>query len=180
MDHRNASTTMGYYRVTIKRKRQAVDTLRLHAVERHGNTAQFPSGVSYEQKSVAVPFGGCTEPSNVKAGGQKCPIRFQCAGCGFYRPDTSYLPAIEDHVRELKADRETAEAIGADDFVIRNLSDQVTAFQGVIERMNQRMADPPAYWPPSGMVASRSQVIVLAVLSAVTSTSCTSVTCRGA
>ncbi|MFD7550223.1 tyrosine-type recombinase/integrase [Streptomyces sp. NPDC059816] len=143
MDHRNASTTMGYYRVTIKRKRQAVETLRLHAVDRHGNTAPFPSGVSYEQKSVAVPFGGCTEPSNVKAGGQKCPIRFQCAGCGFYRPDPSYLPAIEDHVRELKADREMAEAMGVDDFVICNLSDQVTAFQGVIERMNQRMGDLP-------------------------------------
>ena len=120
-----------------------METLRLHAVDRHGNTAPFPSGVSYEQKSVAVPFGGCSERSNVKAGGQKCPIRFQCAGCGFYRPDPSYLPAIEDHVRELKADRETALAIGADNFVIRNLSDQVTAFQGVIERMNQRMADLP-------------------------------------
>ncbi|ATL32764.1 tyrosine-type recombinase/integrase [Streptomyces formicae] len=143
MDHRNASTTMGYYRVTIRRKRQAVETLRLHAVDRRGNTAPFPSGVSYEQKSVAVPFGGCTEPSNVKAGGQKCPIRFQCAGCGFYRPDPSYLPAIEDHVRELKADRELAEAMGVDDFVIRNLSDQVTAFQGVIERMNERMTGLP-------------------------------------
>jgi hypothetical protein len=130
-------------RVTIKRKRQAVETLRLHTVDRRGNTAPFSSGFSYEQKSVAVPFGGCVEPSNVKAGGQRCPNRFQCAGCGFYRPDPSYLPTIQDHVRSLKADREMAEAMGTDDFVIRNLSDQIAAFQGVIERMNERMAELP-------------------------------------
>ena len=39
--------------------------------------------LAYERRSVAVPFGGCTEPSDIKAGGQACPIRFQCSGCGF-------------------------------------------------------------------------------------------------
>ncbi|SOE12147.1 Phage integrase family protein [Streptomyces sp. 2323.1] len=143
MDHKSAQTTMGYYRVTIKRKREAVETLRGHTVDRSGRPAPLSSGISYEKKSVAVPFGGCVEPSNVTAGGKKCPIRFQCAGCGFYRPDPSYLPAIEDHVRSLKADREMATAMGTDDFVVRNLTDQIEAFQGVVERMNERMAQYP-------------------------------------
>lgn len=80
---------------------------------------------------MAVPFGNCIEPSNVKTGGKQCPIRFQCAGCGFYRPDPSYLPAIEEHINALKADRETAAAVDADDFVIRNLADQAAAFTQV-------------------------------------------------
>ena len=143
MDHKEATTTMGYYRVTIERKRKAVESLRVHSVNRRGDAAPFSSATSYEAKSVAVPFGNCVEPSNVKAGGKKCAIRFQCAGCGFYRPDPSYLPAIEDHIRSLKADREMAVAMGADDFVLRNFADQIAAFRGVVERMNTRMEQLP-------------------------------------
>src|SRR6478735_4189016 len=40
---------------------------------------------------VVVPFGVCTEPSNVKAGGHACPYRFRCAGCDHFRTDVSYL-----------------------------------------------------------------------------------------
>ena len=54
-----------------------------------------PAPPPTQRASVSVPFGNCTEPSNVNAGGGACPIRFQCAGCGFYRPDPSYLPALE-------------------------------------------------------------------------------------
>lgn len=97
------------------------------------------SATRYELRSVAVPFGNCIEPSNVTAGGKQCPIRFQCAGCGFYRPDPSYLPAIEDHVNALKADRETALAIDAEDFVLRNLTDQATAFGQVAAAMRAKL-----------------------------------------
>jgi hypothetical protein len=89
---------------------------------------------------VSVPFGSCTEPSNVKAGGGSCPIRFQCAGCGFYRPDPSYLPAIEEHVASLRADVETARAMGAADYVTANLTAQIEAFGQVARTMHQRLA----------------------------------------
>jgi hypothetical protein len=85
----------------------------------------------------------CIEPANVKAGGKQCPIRFQCAGCGFYRPDPSYLPAIEEHINALKADRETAAAMGADGFVVRNLDDQAAAFTDVATAMRDRLAALP-------------------------------------
>lgn len=90
-----------------------------------------------------MPFGNCIEPSNVKAGGKACPIRFQCAGCGFYRPDPSYLAAIEDHIVSLKADRETATAMDADEFVIRNLTDQITAFTEVATTMTRQLDQLP-------------------------------------
>ncbi|WP_323180198.1 hypothetical protein [Streptomyces sp. NBC_00893] len=96
-----------------------------------------------EAQSVAVPFGNCREPSNIKAGGKACPIRFQCAGCGFYRPDPSYLPAIEEHMNSLRADREIALAMDADDFVVRNLSDQIAAFTTVATTMRDRLGSLP-------------------------------------
>jgi hypothetical protein len=101
-------------------------------------------------KSAQTTMGYCTaslkrkrEAVKTLNGGQACPIRFQCAGCGFYRPDPSYLPAIEDHIRSLKADRETAQAIDADEFVIRNLTDQITAFTDVADRMRQHLHQLP-------------------------------------
>jgi hypothetical protein len=76
----------------------------------------------------------------VRAGGSSCPIRFQCAGCGFYRPDPSYLAAIEEHVAGLRADRETALAIGAAGYVIANLVSQMEAFNRIVDSIKERLA----------------------------------------
>ncbi|WP_371660697.1 tyrosine-type recombinase/integrase [Streptomyces sp. NBC_00280] len=144
MDHRSIQTTMGYYKVTQKRKREAIKTMRLAVIDRTGAPAPMSSNTAYEARSVAVPFGNCIEPSNVKAGGGSCRIRFQCAGCGFYRPDPSYLPPIEDHIRSLKADREVAQAMDADEFVLRNLNDQIDAFQNVVAVVRDVLESLPA------------------------------------
>jgi integrase len=138
MDHVHSDVTMGYYKITLKRKREAVDLMSRLTVDRTGSPVATPPD-AYELRSVAVPFGNCIEPSNVKAGGQACPIRFQCSGCSFYRPDPSYLPAIDEHVNSLRADKETALAIGADDFVIRNFSDQISSFDQVRDKMRESL-----------------------------------------
>jgi integrase len=139
MDHKSVDTTMGYYKVTLKRKRQAVDTMRRLVVDRSGTSTPATSTTAYEMRSVAVPYGNCIEPANVKAGGHACPIRFQCAGCGFYRPDPSYLPAIDQHIISLKATREKAMALDTDDFVVRNLTDQIEAFDRVRTKMREQL-----------------------------------------
>ncbi|PXX06364.1 tyrosine-type recombinase/integrase [Mycolicibacterium moriokaense] len=139
MDHRSVDTTTGYYKVTIKRKRDAVNSIRHLVIDRAGEPAPAPAATVYELRSVAVPFGNCIEPSNVKAGGQACPIRFQCSGCGFYRPDPSYLVAIDQHINSLKAEGETAIAMGADDFVIRNFTDQIEAYDRVRTTMREAL-----------------------------------------
>jgi hypothetical protein len=140
MDHVSVTTTMGYYRIGLKRKQQAIRSVGALATDAAGNLAPFASPAAYERASVAVPFGNCTEPSNVKAGGGACPIRFQCAGCGFYRPDPSYLPALEEHIASLRADRETALAIGAADYVLANLAAEIDAFIAVAEAMRRRLS----------------------------------------
>ncbi len=92
MGHRSMSTTQLYYRVTAKRVRAAVDTLAAFQFDRGGNRVWGEARALLDSEhqrvavgQVAVPFGMCSEPSNVKAGGQSCPFRFRCLGCGHFR-----------------------------------------------------------------------------------------------
>jgi integrase len=141
MDHAAVATTMGYYKISLTRKQQAIRSVGALATDAQGHPAPFTSPTAYQRASVSVPFGNCTEPSNVTAGGGACPIRFQCAGCGFYRPDPSYLPPLEQHIADLRADRETARAIGAADYVQANLTAEIDAFTRVAEAMQRRLSE---------------------------------------
>lgn len=92
MSHRKLETTSGYYRVGQSRRREAVDRVAAMQFDRHGNRiwrqAQALLDSEHTRRSVgevAVPFGVCAEPSNVKAGGGSCPFRFRCAGCDHFR-----------------------------------------------------------------------------------------------
>ena len=62
---------------------------------------------------VAVPMGKCSEPTNVRAGGQACPIRYQCAGCPHFESDPSYLPELRAYADDLRKEREASLAMGA-------------------------------------------------------------------
>ena len=150
MDHRSIQTTGGYYTVTADRKRSAIETVGKLAIDKNGAPAPISGATAYQMRSVAVPFGNCIEPSNVKAGGKACPIRFQCAGCGFYRPDPSYIPAIEEHINSLTADREIASAMKAAPFVIDNLNAQIDAFRNVLTIMRRHSTD----WTLSSAIRS--------------------------
>ena len=121
--------------ITADRKRSAIETVGKLAIDKNGTPAPIAGATAYQMRSVAVPFGNCVEPSNVKAGGKACPIRFQCAGCGFYRPDPSYIPALEEHINSLAADREIATAMDTAPFVIDNLNAQIEAFRNVLDTM---------------------------------------------
>lgn len=144
MDHVSIETTMGYFTVSLRRKQDAVRLMSQYATDRFGRPAPFASELAYERASVAVPFGNCTEPTNVAAGGKSCPIRFQCAGCGYYRPDPSYLDAVETQVRDLRTDRELAIGAGAAQWVVTNLDEQITAFAGIAESLRAMIADMPS------------------------------------
>ncbi|MGW5932037.1 transposase [Streptomyces anulatus] len=55
---------------------------------------------------MQVPFGTCSEPSNVAAGGGACPLRFRCMGCDHYSTDISYLPELAAYLDGLLRQRE--------------------------------------------------------------------------
>jgi len=113
MDHRKLDTTKGYYRISEPRRRQAVERVAALVFDRHGNhvwrDAQALLDSEHARRAlgeVAVPFGVCTEPSNVKAGGGACPFRFRCAGCDHFRTDVSYLPDLHAYLDDLLRNRE--------------------------------------------------------------------------
>ncbi len=113
MDHRKLDTTSGYYQVGQTRRREAVDRVAAMQFNRHGErvwrqTQQLLDS-EHARRDVGeavVPFGVCTEPSNVQAGGNACPYRFRCVGCDHFRTDVSYLPDLQTHLDDLLRNRE--------------------------------------------------------------------------
>ncbi|WP_242882626.1 site-specific integrase [Actinomadura litoris] len=113
MDHRRLGTSQKYYRVGEERRREAVERVTTMQFDRHGNRvwrdAQALLDSEHTRRAigeVAVPYGVCTEPTNVAADGQDCPVRFRCVGCGHFRTDISYLPDLEAHLADLLRNRE--------------------------------------------------------------------------
>lgn len=113
MDHKELTTTQGYYRVGEQRRREATDRVTTMQFDRHGNRIWRHAASLLDSErarraigEVAVPYGVCTEPSNVAAGGQDCPVRFRCIGCGHFRTDISYLPDLEAYLADLLRTRE--------------------------------------------------------------------------
>lgn len=113
MGHRSVHSTEAYYRITEKRTRAAVTRVADHQFDGSGNRIWRDVTVLLDSErarmrvgQIAVPYGTCTEPSNVQAGGSACPFRFRCLGCGHFRTDVSYLPELRSHLDRLLADRE--------------------------------------------------------------------------
>ncbi len=117
MGHTRLTSTQTYYRVTEKRKRKAVDLLAGLQVDRDGTLTRplverlIDAETTREAVGqAAVPFGVCTEPTNVKAHGQVCPFRHQCFGCTYFRSDPSFLPELRAYLTRLLADSERLRA----------------------------------------------------------------------
>ncbi|WP_433257434.1 tyrosine-type recombinase/integrase [Streptosporangium sp. CA-135522] len=113
MDHRLLATTQKYYRVGEERRREAVDRVTTLQFDRHGNRIWREAKALLDSEHtrrgvgmIAVPYGGCTEPSNVAAAGHDCPVRYRCVGCGHFRTDVSYLPDLEGYLADLLRSRE--------------------------------------------------------------------------
>jgi integrase len=139
MDHRSLSTTLGYYRVGDARKRAAMELLARHTVENRGLARPVDSQTSaltHLREAlawVAVPMGKCSEPTNVRAGGQACPIRYQCAGCPHFESDPSYLPELRAYADELRREREAMLAAGAAAWAVDHLSRQLEVILGHVD-----------------------------------------------
>ncbi len=113
MGHKTIDTTRGYYKVNKARMRKAVATVSEMQLNHRGNRVAASLGElvdaeydRYQVGQVAVAFGTCHEPSNVKSSGQACPYRFRCFGCAHFRTDPSYLPELREHLQRLLVDHE--------------------------------------------------------------------------
>jgi integrase len=113
LGHDTVRSTLGYYKITTRRRRDAIDRLGPLQIDaggqavRPGLTTLADTQALREQVGqVAVPFGICTEPTNVAAGGGSCPFRHRCTGCEYFRTDPSYTSELRAYLTQLLADRE--------------------------------------------------------------------------
>jgi integrase len=152
MGHDSMQTTMGYYQVTEKRVRAAIDRVSAHQFDGQGRRVFHgiqgllaDAHARMRVGQVAVPFGICTEPSNVKAGGQACPYKFTCLGCGHFRSDPSYLPELKSYLQQLLADRARIDAAtdlqewAKDQLTPRN--EEIEQLRGLTRRIEADMSD---------------------------------------
>ena len=120
--------------------------------DRHGNRAWRDARAllddehaRYAVGSVAVPYGTCTEPSNVAAGGNDCPVRFRCAGCDHFRTDASYLPDLTAYLDDLLRARERVAAASGIDAWARDQAapagQEITVIRQLISRIKGDIAD---------------------------------------
>ncbi|MGH9088796.1 MAG: hypothetical protein ACRDYZ_11925 [Acidimicrobiales bacterium] len=115
-----------------------MEVLARHTVDNRGiarptdgessRTTQLREHLSW----VAVPMGKCSEPTNVRAGGQACPIRYQCAGCPHFESDPSYLPELRSYADDLRKEREAMLAAGAAEWAVGHVGRQVDVVVGHI------------------------------------------------
>lgn len=152
MDHRLLSTTQRYYNVKQERRREAVERVTTMQFDRHGNRVWRQAKALLDSEharravgEVAVPYGGCSEPSNIAAGGQDCPVRFRCIGCGRFSTDISYLPDLERYLADLLRHRERLLAtLDADDWAKNEAipaDNEITRIRRLIDRMKGDMDD---------------------------------------
>jgi len=153
LDHRNLNVTRRYYRVGEDRRRAAVDTVTAHSFDRHGNRVWRDAHAllasehaRYAVGEVAVPYGTCSEPSNVQAGGGACPVRFRCAGCDHFRTDVSHLPDLQAYLEDLLRTRERLAATlgGVDEWARADATptaEEITRIRRLISRVNGDVAE---------------------------------------
>ncbi len=152
MDHASFEVTKRYYRVGEARRREAVDKVTAMQFDRHGNRIwrDAPALLDtqharYAIGEVAVPFGTCSEPSNVQAGGKSCPLRFRCAGCDHFRTNVSYLPDLTAYLDDLLRSRERLAAAvdGADEWARAEATpsdEEITRVRRLISRISTDIA----------------------------------------
>lgn len=156
MDHTDFDVTRGYYRIGEERRREAVDKVTAMQFDRHGNrvwrdtvTLLDTEHARYAVGQVAVPYGTCTEPSNVQAGGGACPVRFRCAGCDHFRTDVSYLPDLTAYLDDLLRTRERLAAAisGVDEWARADATpatEEITRIRRLITKIKGDLAGLPA------------------------------------
>jgi integrase len=153
LDHRSYTMTRRYYRIGEDRRRDAVDKVTALSFDRHGNRIWRDAHVLLESEharyavgEVAVPYGTCTEPSNVQAGGGACPVRFRCVGCDHFRTNVAFLPDLTAYLEDLLRTRErlAATIAGVDEWARTDATptqEEITRIRRLINRIKGDIAE---------------------------------------
>ena len=135
--------------ISLKRKQQAIRSVGPLATDAADNPAPFTGPASYQRESVAVPVR--QRHRTVQRRGRRrlpdpVPVRRLRLLSG---PTPPTCRSSGEHLAGLRADRESALAIGAADYVVANLAGEIGAFAAVAAvadtmRLKMSELDPPS------------------------------------
>ncbi|WP_165974673.1 tyrosine-type recombinase/integrase [Nonomuraea deserti] len=144
MDHASMETTAGYYTVSLKRKRERSRwSAATASTGQAGPCRPVPASPTRSGRWRCRSAFAPSRPTS-ELGGKACAVRFQCAACKFFAPDPSHLPAMDEQIAAMRADRETAIAWEVDEYVIRNFDDNIQAMEKIAGIARAKLAKLPA------------------------------------
>ncbi len=144
MGHKSFTTTMAYFEVTSRRRKQALASVPPRRLTRLGQ----PVEVNHDRDSftkVAVSIGHCTEPQNVALGGTGCALDHACETCHFLRVDPLERDAVAARRGDLKVQLERAAVIGAAPFMLDNYRARIASCEVILDGIDTYVAGLPLH-----------------------------------
>lgn len=136
MGHRNFNTTMAYYQVTAKRRKRALAAITPRRLDVFGASVPFDTEREPFGK-LAVSLGTCTEPENVKSGGDACAINHACESCPFFLVDPLERDGMAAKRLHLKAQRERFSLIAPGSHMVTHLESRIDDCDRIVAGIDQ-------------------------------------------
>jgi len=142
MDHQEFKTTMTYYEVSAKRRKQALAGITPRRLDFLGNVVE----INRERDGftrVPVSLGHCEEPQNVAMGGHGCMLSHACESCPFFRVDPLERDGMVAKRFDLKVQLERATVIGAPQHMIDHFHARIQHCNNIIDGIDAYLAQLP-------------------------------------
>ncbi|MBT2486726.1 MULTISPECIES: site-specific integrase [unclassified Microbacterium] len=142
MGHKSFNTTMAYYQVTAKRRKRALAAISPRRLDITGAVVPFDNERAAFGK-LAVSLGTCTEPANVKSGGEACLINHACESCPFFLVDPLERDGITSKRLHLKAQRERFSLIAPGSHMVSHLENRIDDCDRIVEGIDRYIGSLP-------------------------------------
>jgi len=142
MDHQDFKTTMTYYEVSAKRRKEALAGVTPRRLAFLGNVVE----INRERDGftrVPVSLGHCEEPQNVAMGGNGCMLSHACESCPFFRVDPLEREGMVAKRFDLKVQLERATVIGAPQHMIDHFHARIRHCDTIIDGIDTYLAQIP-------------------------------------
>lgn len=142
MDHQEFKTTMTYYEVSAKRRKEAVAGVTPRRLDFLGNVVE----INRERDGftrVPVSLGHCEEPQNVAMGGHGCMLSHACESCPFFRVDPLEHEGMVAKRFDLKVQLERATVIGAPQQMIDHFRARIRHCDAIIDGIDSYLTELP-------------------------------------
>jgi hypothetical protein len=142
MDHQEFRTTMTYYEVSAKRRKEALAAITPRRIDFLGNVVEINRQRDGFTR-VPVSLGHCEEPQNVAMGGHGCMLSHACESCPFFRVDPLEREGMVAKRFDLKVQLERATVIGAPQHMLDHFHARIRHCDAIIDGIDTYLAQLP-------------------------------------